>query len=383
MHEDINQNKRKPVRVLQVLDKLSLNSGASAVVMNYYRWLNKEKIIFDFLLHEKPPGEFRDLLIKNKSKYYVMPELKSKNLKTYRRALRQFFNEHKEYKIVHGHIPNAAGFYLGEAKKAGVPVRILHSHNTSGADQILKKLRNNFLNKWAVRQASVYFACSKKAALYLFGKKKASLNKVFLLKNAVDLKRFSYNSIVRDKMRKELKIENAFVIGHIGRFCNQKNHHFLLQIFMEIIKINENSRLLLLGDGDLKQQIENEIKDLNLEKYVLLEGVRENVSDYMQAMDILVLPSLFEGLPVVGIEAQAAGLPCVFSDRITKEASVTGGVQFLPLEMEAKEWAKRVIDLGSCERNMTQSMIRQAGYDIQTEANHLEELYLNSISKNI
>lgn len=370
----------KVIRVLHVLDKLSLNSGVSSVVINYYDHMEHDKIIFDFMVHEDTPAYFKEKLKSTGSIIYQMPELKTKNLLKYIKALNNFFKFHKEYKIVHGHIANAAIFYLNAAKRYGVPVRIIHSHNSKGADNILKKVRNYLLNLPIKNLANNYLACSDKAAEFLYGKNFTINNNVFILNNAIDVKKYSFDINLRNELRKKMNIENAYVIGHVGRFCKQKNHIFLIDIFNLIYQYNSKAVLLLIGEGELETQIREKVHKLELEDSVFFMGIRNNVNELMQVMDIFVLPSLFEGLPVVGIEAQASGLPCIFSSAITKQADLTGDVSFIDISDNIEEWKDKIFELSKKNRTIGNiEKIKEAGFYINDQSiilsNYYESLY--------
>lgn len=340
------------IRVLQVLDTLNTGSGVASVVLSYYRGIrklqgNKNQVLFDFMVNEEVEESIEDELKKNGSRIFLMPPLRTRYYFEYQNKLRNFFKEHPEYQIVHGHMPNAAAFYLSAAKKAGVPIRILHSHNSQAADLQWKRIRNWFLSKIGIWYANQYMACGKKAAHYLYGK---NCSHVYLLNNVVDSERFCYKKEIRESIRKEIQVEGKFVIGHVGRFCYQKNQKFLIKIFSEIYKKEKNTYLFLLGDGEERQEIEEMIEKYHLQKAVKLFGVVSNVEDYMQAMDVFLLPSRYEGVPVSVLEAQAMGLPCVISSEVTREMK-TEYTKYMDLKQTAKKWGDAVLDwkaMGRC-----------------------------------
>lgn len=363
------------IRVLHVLDKLSLNSGVCSIIMNYYNNMDNNDIIFDFMVHEDTPEYFEKLLSAKGSKIYKMPELKFKNLTKYMNALDSFFSTHKEYKIVHGHIANAAIFYLYSAKHHGVPIRIIHSHNSRGADKLKKRIRNYLLNLPIKFLANFYFACSNNAARFLYGKSFIKKNNIVILNNAINIEKFSFDVNKRNQLRSSMNLDNHYVIGHVGRFSGQKNHDFLIDIFNKIHLKNPNSLLFLIGDGELKNKVTDKISNIGLSKSVILMGIRDDVSDIMQAMDVFVLPSLFEGLPVVGIEAQAAGLPCIFSSSITKEAKVTENVEFINLYDSTETWCDKILSYKDAERFKHNEEIEVNGFNIKKEAKFLYDFY--------
>lgn len=360
------------VRILQVLDKINENSGVSAVVMNYYEHLTDPEVVFDFMVNEPVAEATKQELEKRGSKIYLMPGLSGRNIPRYKKELEKFFKEHaKEYSIIHGHIPNAAMFYLTVAKKYGIPIRILHSHNARGADGVYKKVRNYFLNHLGIRAANRYFACSYCAADYLFGKR--NREQVTLLPNAVDLEKYRFNEEKRKKMREEYQVGERLVIGHVGRFVEQKNHAFIIEIANELKKHSKDFVMLLAGDGDLRSQIQQKIKEEQLEENFIFTGAVKNVEDYLQMMDVFILPSLYEGLPVVGVEAQANGLPCVFSNQITREVELTKGVYFVPLMVEL--WIQKLEELRGTQRSKNGDVLAESGFSIERQAGRLAELY--------
>lgn len=367
----------KKVRVLQVLDYINNNSGVSSVVMNYYSHIDSSKVQIDFLLYENPEETVLEYLNNNHSQIYTTGYPVEEGYIRYKSTVREFFEKNgRMYDIVHVHIPSAAFIVLKEAKKAGIRTRIMHAHNTRGADGIVKKVRNYLLNKWGMFYTNEFFACSRLAAEYLYGKNKSQYS--VIINNAIDLKKFSYNQKVRESIRKELGIKNEIILGHVGRFAEQKNHKFLLEIMKELQKLNNNYKLLLLGDGSLREDIEMQIKKLGLENNVVLLGVVSNVKEYLDAIDIFLLPSKYEGLPCVCVEAQANGLPCLISSSITKEVELTDNIKFLEIQ-NASKWCAEIIKLAeklNVDRQETNKDARINDYNIEIQAKLLEERYL-------
>ncbi len=218
-------------------------------------------------------------------------------------------------------------------------------------------------------KSNVNFACSTEAGIYLFGKKR----KFEFIPNAIDLEKFEYNEQTRKEIRKELDLEGKLVIGNVGRFNLQKNHSFLLDIFNEIVKKNKDSILLLIGTGELEENIKQKIKELKLEKRVKLLGVRKDVNKLYQAMDIFLMPSLFEGLPLTGVEAQASKLKCYFADTITKEVIISNNVKFLSLKLTPEQWADKIVQDAKYERNNVE--ILNQDFNIKILAKNMEEKY--------
>lgn len=367
------------VKVLVVLDFINNNSGVSSVVMNYYANMDNEKVKIDFLLYENPEESILEYLSSKSSKVYVSGQPTKLGIYEYQKTIKAFFKANKEkYQIVHVHIPNVAFVVLKYAKKYGVKTRIIHSHNSRGADGKIKKIRNFILNKWGVFYANKYFACSEFAGQYLYGKR--YFQKIEIINNAIDLKKFEYNPINKIKIREELGIRNELVIGHVGRFIEQKNHEFLIQIAKRLKIRNIEFKLLLLGGGELQPKIREKVEGLGLEKNIHFIGVVGDVKPYMDAMDIFLLPSIYEGLPCVCVEAQANGLPCLISSNVTKEVCLSPTSYFLEI-LNADIWVEEII-----KQYITQKIEREqhrnndsmlVDYDITIQARGLEEKYLS------
>ena len=360
------------IRVLHVLDKICVNSGASRVVMNYYGKLDHNILTFDFMLNEEPDAETRAYIEAKGSKIFIMPGLRAANTFKYIRALKEFYKTH-DYKIVHGHVANSAVFYLGLARKY-VPFRIIHSHNTKSADILWKRLRNWVLTRFIRCEcvANRYVACSMDAAEFLFGTA-GGASDVLIVNNAVDIESFLYNANKRDSLRQKLSLDDKPVVGHVGRFCAQKNHGFLIDFFAELYDTMPNAILLLIGDGELYDSVVEKVAKLGLSDAAIFTGAVNNVQDYMSAMDVFVLPSLFEGLPLTGVEAQVNGLPCVFSDRVTLEVKISDGTSFLPLGCKGL-WVEEISRMLSDGR-VSAGDIRMDEFDIGSQVKRLEAFY--------
>lgn len=348
------------------------------MLMNYYRQMREKGIQFDFLVHRTEEGHYDREIASLGGRIYPMPQIRPGNYLRYFKLLDDFFAKHREYKVVHSHMNENSGFVLRAARKAGVPCRIIHSHLSDlGLDY---KYPFRLYARMAIKDhPSDYFACSARAGEWLFGKRKPVSSKVTVLHNAVNAAEFRYNEAVRLAVRRELRAGDALVIGHIGRFNEQKNHRFLLQIFESIHRRNPNTLLVMAGDGHLRPLMEKEAEKRGIAHAVRFLGVREDVANLLQAMDLFLFPSLFEGLPVVLVEAQAAGLRCVVSDRITREADITGRVTFLPLEQSPDEWSDAVLGM-TYEHADTRSQLRARGYDAEAMAEWLSDYYRASIA---
>lgn len=292
------KKKEEPIRIAQIVGKW-LGGGVEAVVMNYYRHLDHNKIQFDFICDDDSTNIPYDEIEKLGGKVILIPPYQK--VFKYQKELRRVLRDGK-YKIVHSHINTLSVFPLYAAKKVGVPVRIAHSHSTTNKKEWKKNLLKQVLRPFSKKYATNYMCCSELAGRWLFGDKAYDEGKVYLLNNAIDLDKFKYDKKIRDKKRKELGIkEDTIVIGHIGRFVAQKNHTFLIDIFNQFHKKEKNSILLLAGQGPLQEEIKNKVRELGLDDSVRFLGQRNDANELYQAFDVFLLPSLYEGLPVVGV----------------------------------------------------------------------------------
>lgn len=359
-----------PIRVLQVVTYMQ-RGGLETMLMNYYRNIDRSKVQFDFLVHRDFEADYDQEILELGGKIHRLPVLNPFG-PDYLKKLDQFYKEHPEYKIVHSHLDCLAGIPLKYAKKNGVPVRIAHAHN-SNQTKNLKYPIKLFCRRNITKNANHLFACSEEAGKWMF--QGASFE---ILHNAIDAQQYIYNPLSRQKVRKEFGFgEDTLVIGHIGRFMPQKNHSFILDIFAEVLKYKSNSRLLLVGEGDLEQEIRKKAAVLNIDAKIIFTGLRSDVPDLLQAMDVFLLPSLYEGLPLVIIEAQAAGLPCLISDKVPIECEKTKGlIQPNSLNSSVECWAKMVVNLTKDGRRNTFEEIKVAEFDIRENAKKLETFYL-------
>ncbi len=365
----------EPIRVASVIGRY-IGGGVEAVTINYYRNIDKNKVQLDFICDEDSTNIPYEEIEKMGGKVIIIPSY-SKPFK-YHKELKRVLKE-GNYKIIHSNINTLSVFSLFAAKCAGVPVRIAHSHSTTNKKEKKKNLMKQVLRPFSKVFATDYMCCSELAGRWLFGNKEYDKGNVYLLNNAIDLDKFKYNESLRKKKRKELGIKDgALVIGHIGRFVAQKNHDYLIDIFNEIHKKNNNSILLLAGQGPLMEDIKNKVKELNLDDSVKFLGQRNDANELYQAFDVFLLPSLYEGLPVVGVEAQAAGLLCYLSDDMTKETKVLDITKFMSLNNTPEEWANNILDdVKKYKRIDTSKEMTAKNFNIKEEAKKLEEYYLN------
>lgn len=372
----------KPIHVL-VLDTVMDRGGAEAMIMNYMRNINRDMIRFDFLTNREYRGAYEDEIERLGGKVWHMCPMYPGKFRQYKREVRQFLKEHPEYRIIHSNLEERSYFALKEAKKLGVPVRISHSHNRPlGFD--LKLLMRYYFRFMLKYYNTHMFSCGVEAGDWLYGKK--NRDKVIIMNNAIDAKEYVYDREKSQAVKEALGVSGKLVIGHVGRFFPQKNHQFLIEIFKEIHDRNADAVLLLAGGGELDDSLKNEIKrkveDLGLTDCVQFLGVREDVNELMQAFDLFLLPSLFEGLPVTMVEAQAVGLPCVISDKVPIQCDITGNVQVVALEEQPKIWAEKILQFAEgFERKDTRERIEQAGFDIGQNAKWLETFYREALEK--
>ncbi len=363
------------LRVLHSVSNMA-RAGIETMLMNYYREMDRSQIQFDFLANKPAPGEYDEEIRSMRGRVFVSPGLNPLHYPQYRRYVADLLHGNPDIRILHAH-NEAMGYYaLQSAKDAGLKVRIAHAHNT----QIIHDYK--YPLKLICKQllpgaATDYWSCGRDAGIYYYGEKRWN-ESGFILHNAIDVSRFAFRQEVRDRMRQLHGLEKCFVIGHVGRFNVQKNHSRLLDVFTETAKAVPNARLALIGIGELEQSVKEKARTLGIQDKVLFLGQMSDVSEWYQAMDCFVMPSLFEGLPVVGIEAQAAGLPCIFSDRVTDEVLLSPEARRISLRADDAEWAREIVAASQTgtDRNQGMVTVRQAGYDIHTEARKLQEIYL-------
>lgn len=367
----------KPVRIAHIIGKLNA-AGVEAVVNNYYKNIDHNKYQFDYYIDSdsscKPPQEMIDM----GARYFVIPPYQ--HLFSHIKTLVRFFKENN-YLIVHSGMNTLAPISLFAAWIAGVPIRINHNHSTAGKGEFKRNCLKYCLRPFAKVFANYYCACSKYAGIWLFGKNFFNSGKVTVFNNAVDTSKFAFSTSNRDKLRKELGISNKYVIGHIGRFTKQKNHYFLIDIFEQYYKKNSNAVLLLVGIGELQDEIKDAVKKKKLEDAVIFLGKRSDVDELYSAMDLFVLPSLYEGLPVVGVEAQVSGLPCIFSNEITREVAITENVYFLPIDGSVSDWCSQITNFENLDLKRDKLKLKDCSFDIKVQANNLVEYYDECIMK--
>lgn len=360
------------IRILQVVTAMN-RGGLETMLMNYYRQLAKGGIQFDFMVHRAEKGSYDDEIAALGGRRYVMPAIRPGGYRAYFEALRSFFEEHREYGIVHAHLNENSAFVLKAAREAGLTGLIAHSH-MSDLEWDYKLPFRLYARAVLRSQPGLPMACSARAGEWLYGRDTSGRGTPVVLPNAVDLSEYVRDDSVRLAVRRELNAENRLVLGHVGRFCRQKNHAFLLHVFREVLAENGGALLLLAGDGPLRSSSMALAEKLGISENVVFLGLRDDISRLLQGMDLFLMPSRYEGLPLALVEAQAAGLRCVVSDAITREADLTGNVVFIPLKAPLSEWSRQISGM-STDRTDTHAAISAQGYDCGQQALRLEQLY--------
>ncbi len=417
----------QPIRILHVFGTLGLG-GAESRIMDLYRHIDREKVQFDFLVHAdadptgkkcptsdelmlvREPDYFDATVKKLGGNIYAIPRFHGTNARDYKNAIRMFFMQHRgEWKMIQGHMTSTAAIYLPIAKSCGIGTTIAHARS-AGVDPGLKGVVTRIIRSPLGKgdTCDLRFACTENAARSVFGDTMTDQGLVRIIPNAIDLKRFVYNQEVRARIRKELGLSNAIIIGHVGRFHYAKNHEYLLKVFAEFLRIlshdDSNSfsmlhgmriRLLMLGEGPLMDNMKQLAVDLHIEKHVIFCGNKSNANEYYQAMDYFLFPSRYEGLPGTVVEAQAAGIQCLVSDSITPEVDITPLVSRMSIEEPAAMWARKILndlmlrdyEVGEDENTLPvgdreassapiTDMIREAGFDVKTQAQRMQAFYL-------
>jgi glycosyltransferase involved in cell wall biosynthesis len=379
----------KPIRVLQVLTVM-VRGGAETMVMNHYRKIDREKVQFDFLVHREERSDFDDEIESLGGKIHRMPQISVNNYFAYKEALSDFFETHPEYKVVHSHINGLGYWVLKMAKQKGVPIRIAHSHNAyapwykkvflKNADlkATLKTTIQSVLKYGTRNSATHYFACGEKAGRWMFGAN--PIKEIEIINNAIDSSTFKYVEQECMEIKKELGWDGKKVIGHVGSFTEAKNHFFVLNIFNEICKKENDIILILVGDGIFRKKIEKQIESYSIQDKVVLMGVQQDIPKLVKAFDLFLFPSLYEGLPVTLLEAQASGLRIVLSENISREVELTDLMTFVGLDISSEQWATIVINNMDYKREDTSQILVEKKYDVNENAKKLQELYLKGLS---
>lgn len=345
----------KPIRILHIVSCLDKTSGIMSIVMNWYKNINREKIQFDFLYCDRRVDTYQNDIESLGGKIFYIPRLGITNYFSFKNQFENFLAlNSRVYKVIHLHEILLGFVCLPLAKSYGIDHLIVHSHSTKYSSTFLKSVRNRLLCFNLKKNATIYFACSREAGIFLFGKKDVINGKVLIVNNAIDCEKYRYNLSTRNRIKESLKLENDFVVGHVGRFSFEKNHSFLVDIFENVKEINPDAKLLLVGDGPLKDCVLKKVEQKGLADSVIFYGKSDHVNELLQVMDVFVLPSFFEGLALVLVEAQAAGLPCVATSSLSEDAKLVDDLyQKCSLGSSPKQWANTIIECGKKDKRDT------------------------------
>lgn len=371
----------KPIRVLQVVTLMN-RAGLENRIMDIYRNIDRDKIQFDFLTHRMEEGQFDNEIKSMGGVVYRIPGIKPWALIRYICNLNKFFKEHPNYKFVHVHLNTYSGWVQYAAKRAGVPVRITHSR-ANGIDKNWKWIFKALSKKIVNGPTTHKFACSIQAGEFLFGKKGIMPpNEFMVIPNGFNLRRFSFDQEKRKVMRAKLLLSDHLAVVHVGRLSAPKNHKYLVEVFKCIHNKRSNSKLFLIGDGELRHEIELQVSSLGLTESVVFLGSIPNVGDYLQAMDVMIFPSLYEGFGTVVLETQCSGLPTLATDGLPKETKITDCLEFMNIHDDPNNWAQTAIQMTTLiKRKDRTADIRKAGYDIQDTYKILSDFYLSMAEK--
>ena len=372
--------KQRPIRVLHVLGTTNLG-GAESRVMELYRCIDRNQVQFDFLIHTREDGHYSEEIRSLGGHIYSLPRFKIFNMAEYRKAIHTFFKEHTEFSVVQGHMTSTAAIYLPIAKqeygRRSMPLITAAHARSAGVDKGLKGLATRILRLPLKNRADYLFTCSKEAGIAVYGARAVREGRVWTIPNAIDAQRFSFQQKVRDEIRSELGIQDKFVIGHVGRFGFMKNHTYLVDVFAKICETRKDAVLVMIGQGELEETIREKVKSLGLEDRAYFLGNRYDVEKYYQAFDYFVFPSTFEGLPGSVAEAQAAGLHCLVSDKVTREVALTDLVAYRSIEEDSGLWAEEI--LGNAQAALVREDMREAiaqkGFDVRRQAVQMAEFY--------
>lgn len=367
------------IRVLHIVMGMN-RGGLETFIMNIYRNIDRNKVQFDFLVHTDKNCEYDDEIRRlGGAIFHVIPRRISiiKN----RNTLETFFKTHLEYNIIHQHVSSLSYVEpLKIARMHNVPVRIVHGHSTQEGGNSIHKYVHIYNQYFIKSYATHYFTCSDLAGKWMLGKTLYSKNKHKIINNGIDIKEFKYDKEIRKMIRERYDLADKFTIGHVGSFRYPKNHEFLIDIFYEILKDYPKSILMLIGEGDLRTSIEDKILKLGISENVILTGNKSNISELLQAMDVFVFPSHYEGLPVSLVEAQASGLPCIVSSTITQQVKITKNIEFVDIKSSSKLWAEKVINnKNQYIRRDCSEQVKNSGFDITVTAKELQCFYNSMI----
>ena len=360
-------------RILHIIGKMD-RGGAETLLMTIYRKIDRSKYQFDFLVHASDEGDYDAEIRELGGNVYHIKPYAVVNTLSYQKSFKELLIKHPDIKLIHGHIGSSSLGYLPVARKLGIPA-VIHSHNTN----------SSYFFSWLIFAALTYhnrynadyfFACSRQAGIDRFGMKVVESDRFQILNNGIDSVQFSYSESRHNDLKNRYGFEGKNVYGHVGRFAEQKNHTFLIDVFNEIQKRDPNAVLVLIGRGPLEDNIKKKTEKLGLSDKVHFLGVRGDIPDLLVMMDCYIFPSVYEGLGIALVEAEAAGLPCVCSEAIVPEAIITDSVTQLQLKDGPQKWAETAIHLCETYQRKDQAeVIKAAGYDINTSIEELTKVY--------
>ena len=371
------------IRVLHSVSYMS-RGGIETMLMNYYRHIDRNKVQFDFLCNSYKEGAYDNEIRALGGNIFRTPGFNPLKYFEYQSYMKRLFSEHPEYSIVEAHNGAMGVYALNAAKKAGVPTRIYHAHGAGMTVDI--KFPIKYICKHLLKyNMNEHFICSLKAGEFYLGRKLMEENRFHFISNAIDVNKFIYNVETRNRLREIYNLKDKLVIGHVGRFTPQKNHFFLIEVFAEALKLNPNLHLVLIGEGEREHEVKRRIDALHITDYVTMTGSINNTNEWYQVFDLFLMPSLWEGLPVVGVEAQCADLPCVFSTEVTNEISLSPKTYFISLKESPTYWGKFINDILSNgeQRTNQYDLITEKHYNIEKEAQKLQNLYISFHEHNI
>ena len=363
----------QPKRILHVTSVLNFG-GIETLIMNIFRSIDREKLVFDFLVVREEKGVFESEILSLGGKIYKIPALKKSGYFSFKRALSNFFREHGEYDTVHCHLNAISSIVLKAAKENGIEKRIAHAHTAFPKYSFTEKLIKSYFKKSIKKHATDFLACSKEASDWLYGK---DFELSTILKNGIDTKLFSFSHKKRDEIRQKLNLENKFVIINVGRFSKEKNHSLLIKIFKEVLCVKPDAVLICIGDGKLKEKIKKEIASSALNDKIIILNARLDVYDFLCASDVYVSTSTFEGFGNSAVEAQFNSLPCILSDGFSNEVDISKNCKFLSFKNSPKEWASVIINY-SRESVLPLPKCSYENFDISAIATSLTDFYFKN-----